>query len=246
MSSVSWVPVPDGSDFPLGNLPYGVFSIGDGPRRVGVAIGDHVIDLAPVLGDEVFDSAALNPFMARGREAWAATRRRLTDLLSDEAERPSVEPYLVPRDVAGMHLPFEVADYVDFYASEHHARNVGRILRPEGDPLTPNWKYLPVGYHGRAGTVVVSGTPIVRPSGQRKAPAEEAPTYGPSLRLDIEAEVGFVVGVPSQLGTRVPISAFRDHVFGVVLLNDWSVNMMFKFAALSATSGGQPVWGVFQ
>jgi fumarylacetoacetase len=121
-----------------------------------------------------------------------------------------------------MHLPFEVADYVDFYSFEHHALNVGRILRPDSDPLTPNWKHLPIGYHGRAGTVVVSGTPIVRPFGQRKAPGDAAPSFGPSLRLDIEAEVGFVVGVPSQLGTGVSVSAFRDHVFGVVLLNDWS------------------------
>ena len=121
-----------------------------------------------------------------------------------------------------LHLPFEVADYVDFYASEHHASNVGRIFRPDAEPLTPNWKHLPIGYHGRAGTVVVSGTPVVRPSGQRKSPSEAAPTFGPSRRLDIEAEVGFVVGVPSTLGTPVPIADFAEHVFGVVLLNDWS------------------------
>jgi fumarylacetoacetase len=122
-----------------------------------------------------------------------------------------------------LHLPFEVADYVDFYASENHARNVGRIFRPDAaDSLTPNWKHLPIGYHGRSGTVVVSGTDVVRPSGQRKAPADAAPVFGPSVRLDIEAEVGFVVGTPSALGSPVGLGDFREHVFGLCLLNDWS------------------------
>jgi fumarylacetoacetase len=121
-----------------------------------------------------------------------------------------------------MHLPVEVADYVDFYSSQHHAENLGKMFRPDSAALTPNWKHLPIGYHGRAGTVQVSGTPVVRPSGQRKAPSDDAPTFGPSQRLDIEAEVGFVVGVPSQLGSPVPISGFADHVFGVCLVNDWS------------------------
>jgi fumarylacetoacetase len=121
-----------------------------------------------------------------------------------------------------LHLPFTVADYVDFYCSLDHASNVGRIFRPDAEPLLPNWRHLPIGYHGRAGTVVVSGTPVVRPCGQRRPPGAEAPTFGPSVRLDIEAEVGFVVGVGSPLGERVPIEAFADHVFGVVLLNDWS------------------------
>ncbi|CAM5595437.1 fumarylacetoacetase [Streptomyces tanashiensis] len=121
-----------------------------------------------------------------------------------------------------LHLPYEVADYVDFYASEHHATNVGRIFRPDGDALTPNWKHLPIGYHGRAGTVVVSGTDVVRPSGQRKAPSDPAPVFGPSIKLDIEAEVGFLVGTPSELGRPVPLADFREHVFGLTLLNDWS------------------------
>jgi fumarylacetoacetase len=121
-----------------------------------------------------------------------------------------------------MHLPVEVADYVDFYSSQHHAENLGRMFRPDSEPLTPNWKHLPIGYHGRAGTVQVSGTPVLRPSGQRKAPTDDAPTFGPSQRLDIEAEIGFVVGTPSELGTRVPLSAFPDHVFGVCVVNDWS------------------------
>jgi fumarylacetoacetase len=121
-----------------------------------------------------------------------------------------------------LRLPFEVGDYVDFYASEHHATNLGRMFRPGSEPLTPNWKHLPIGYHGRSGTVVASGTPIRRPHGQRRAPDEAAPTFGPSRRLDIEAEVGFVIGVPSRLGQPVPVDAFDEHVFGVCLVNDWS------------------------
>jgi fumarylacetoacetase len=121
-----------------------------------------------------------------------------------------------------LHLPVAVGDYVDFYASEHHASNLGRLLRPDGEPLMPNWKHLPVGYHGRAGTVVVSGTDVVRPCGQRTAPDDPAPTYGPTRRLDIEAELGFVVGVGSQLGERIEVDGFAEHVFGAVLVNDWS------------------------
>jgi fumarylacetoacetase len=148
-------------------------------------------------------------------------RAWLTGLLTDEAARDLVEPHLVPVDEVTLGMPFEVADYVDFYCSIEHASNVGRILRPDDEPLKPNWRHLPVGYHGRAGTVVVSGTPVRRPSGQRPE-AGGAPSFGPSRRLDIEAEVGFVVGSPTVLGEPVPTSAFADHVFGVALVNDWS------------------------
>ncbi|WP_129667568.1 fumarylacetoacetase [Phytoactinopolyspora endophytica] len=220
--TTTWVPVPEDSPFPIQNLPYGVYTHGDQAARVGVAIGDFVLDLAAVLHDDVFARPSLNAFLASGRARWAEVRRRLTDLLTREEHRPAVEPHLTPRADARLHLPIDVADYVDFYASEHHAANVGRIFRPGGDPLTPNWKHLPIGYHGRAGTVVVSGTPIVRPSGQRKPAEAPAPSYGPSTRLDIEAEVGFVVGAPSGLGTQVSASEFGDHVFGAVLVNDWS------------------------
>jgi fumarylacetoacetase len=219
---VSWVPVSLDSPFPIQNLPYGVFSVAGGPARVGVAIGDHVLDLAPALGDDQFASPSLVPFLGRGRAAWAETRARLVGLLSDERYEGTVRPHLVPRPDVRLHLPFEVADYVDFYASLDHASNVGRIFRPDEEPLKENWRHLPVGYHGRAGTVVVSGTPIVRPAGQRRPPGSEAPTFGPSTRLDIEAEVGFVVGVGSPLGEPVAVDAFAEHVFGVVLVNDWS------------------------
>ncbi len=201
--------------FGLDNLPYGVFSTPGAAPRVGVRLGDNVVDLAALLDDATFAASSLNPFLAQGPDRWAAVRERVTALLGDDAAGH-------PLDEVTLHLPFEVADYVDFYASEHHATNLGRLFRPDAEPLMPNWKHLPVGYHGRAGTVVVSGTDVVRPCGQRKAPDEPAPTFGPSRRLDIEAELGFVVGVGSPLGTRIAVDAFADHVFGAVLVNDWS------------------------
>jgi len=220
--------VPTGSDFPVQNLPYGIFARPGELRRVGVAIGEHVLDVAAlsVAGvldrPEWFAAGTLNAFLAAGRQAWQATRRRLTELLTDDALRPFVEPYLVPASEVALHLPIDLGDFVDFYSSIEHATNIGRIFRPDAEPLMANWRHLPIGYHGRAGTVVVSGTPVVRPCGQRKPPGGAPPTYGPSERLDIEAEVGFVVGTPSTLGARVSTSDFNDHVFGVVLVNDWS------------------------
>jgi len=216
---VSVVDIHRLSPFGLANLPYGVFSVPGRPARAGVRVGDSVLDLAVALRDEVFDGPALNPFLAQGPARWAAVRRQLTELIT-AGDVPAAAIH--PVAAAELRLPFEVADYVDFYASEHHAANLGRLLRPGAEPLLPNWRHLPAGYHGRAGTVVVSGTGIVRPSGQRKGPADPAPVFGPSVRLDIEAEVGFVIGVGSPLGTPVPVSAFADHVFGAVLVNDWS------------------------
>ncbi|MDJ1133738.1 fumarylacetoacetase [Streptomyces iconiensis] len=212
------------------NLPYGLFTTADDPghRRVGVRYGARVLDAGAAAAAhgsphaELLRQPSLNPLMAAGRHVWQAVRGALRSWLTDEAHREATERHLIPLDEVTLHLPFEVADYVDFYASEHHATNVGRIFRPDGDALTPNWKHLPIGYHGRAGTVVVSGTPVVRPQGQRKPPSEPLPLFGPSQRLDIEAEVGFVVGTPSAQGTAVGLPDFRDHVFGVTLLNDWS------------------------
>jgi fumarylacetoacetase len=204
--------VSDG--FGLDHLPYGVFSIGDEPARVGVRFGDQVVDAHRLTGREELREPTLNAFMALGPSSWREVREQLVEQVP-EAES-------VPLSDVALHLPFDVADYVDFYASEQHATNVGRIFRPDGDALTPNWKHLPIGYHGRAGTVVVSGTDVRRPSGQRKAPDEQAPDYGPSRRLDIEAELGFVVGTGTPLGSPVSPSEFADHVFGVTPLNDWS------------------------
>jgi fumarylacetoacetase len=219
---VTCLDLPADTGFGPDNLPYGVFSTPGTSPRTGVAIGDRVLDLAAATHDPVHATGSLNAFMARGPAAWAAVRSRLQELIGDAAHRGVVEPHLLPRDAVTMHLPVEVADYVDFYSSRHHAENLGRILRPDGEPLPPNWTHLPIGYHGRAGTVRVSGTPVVRPSGQRKAPRDDVPTFGPTQRLDIEAEVGFVVGMPSTLGEPVPLRAFPDHVFGACLVNDWS------------------------
>jgi fumarylacetoacetase len=219
---MSWLDLPADSGFGLDNLPYGVFSTRGTARRTGVAVGDRVLDLVAVTGDSVHATGSLNAFLARGPRAWAELRGQLTDWLTDAAHRGAVEPHLVPRDDVTMHLPVAVADYVDFYSSQHHAENLGRMFRPDSAALTPNWKHMPIGYHGRAGTVQISGTPVVRPAGQRKASADDSPTFGPSQRLDIEAEVGFVVGMPSELGQPVPLAAFGEHVFGICLVNDWS------------------------
>lgn len=203
--------------FRLANLPYGVFEPAGGPARCGVRFGDRVLDLAAALDDPVFAAGSLNGFMAQGRDTWARVRERVTDMLGN-----GYTQHLYPLADVTLRLPFTPGDYVDFYASEHHATNVGRIFRPDGDALTPNWKHLPIGYHGRSGTIVLSGTPVIRPCGQRKPAGAARPVYGASRRLDFEAEVGFVVGTGSELGSRVSVDDFGDHVFGVFLLNDWS------------------------
>ncbi len=194
-------------------MSYGVFSLGSSEPRVGWRIGNGVVDLAEAGLGEVFRAPSLNAFMEQGRGAWSETLVAI-DALPD--------PTLVPLEEVDLHLPFEVGDYVDFYSSIEHATTMGRMFRPQGEPLLPNWRWLPVGYHGRGGTIVPSGTPIVRPCGQVKAPDADEPTYGASKRLDIELELGFVVGVGSTLGEQVSTDGFRDHVFGVVLVNDWS------------------------
>ncbi|MGW2596772.1 fumarylacetoacetase [Streptomyces klenkii] len=212
--------LPEGDPFGADTLPYGVFTTADAPDRprIGVRYGDSVLDAAAAAAAHgsahagLLAAPTLNPLLAAGRPVWRAVRAEVRSWLADGPFHPLSEVTL--------HLPFEVADYVDFYSSEHHATNVGRIFRPDGDALTPNWKHLPIGYHGRAGTVVVSGTDIVRPQGQRKAPADALPAFGPSRRLDIEAEVGFVVGTPAN--APVGLADFREHVFGVCLVNDWS------------------------
>ena len=217
-----WLDLPSDTGFGLDNLPLGIFATGGGKPRTGVRIGDHVLDLWEWSHDEDHRTGSLNAFLARGPGRWAELRRDLRTALTDETFRDGTEPCLVPIDDVTMHLPIEVADYVDFYSSRQHAENVSRMFRPDSPQLPANWASLPIGYHGRAGTVQVSGTPVVRPSGQRKAPDDDAPTLGPSRRLDVEAEVGFVVGTPSELGRPVPLGAFPDHVFGVCLVNDWS------------------------
>jgi fumarylacetoacetase len=233
-TAACWVEVPAGSHFPVQNLPYGVFAPPGGGPRVGVAIGDQVLDLAGLASAGLlaggglaaapgwFDSPALNGFMAAGPAAWQAVRGRLTGLLTDARHRDRVEPHFARQDAVDLRLPFEVADYVDFYSSRDHASTVGEILRPGSPPLHRNWLHLPVGYHGRAGTVSVSGTPVIRPHGQYLPTGGAAPEFGPTRRLDFEAEVGFVTGVGTRPGQRVRTGEFRQHAFGFLLVNDWS------------------------
>lgn len=243
----SWVSCQAGSPFPVSNLPYGVFTTQTDPQRsrIGVAIGDFVVDAGALAEAQrlpyaaALESPTLNPFMALGPAVWDDFRTCLTAWLTDDVYRPLVEPLLVPLADARLRLAFEVADYVDFYSSEHHATNLGRLLRPRQPPLHPNWKHLPVGYHGRAGTVRPSGTPVLRPRGQC-LPAEGAPPIvGPSQRLDFEAEVGFIIGAGSELGRPVPQEDFASHVFGVCLVNDWSARdiQAWEYAPLGPLLG---------
>ncbi|MGW7296404.1 fumarylacetoacetase [Streptomyces sp. NPDC054829] len=219
MTSTTRLTVPADSLFGLTNLPYGVYSVPGQEPRIATRYGDHVIDLALLLDDDVFARPSLNDFMAQGHARWVEVRATLTERLRGDIPVSAVHDL----DTVTLHLPFEVADYVDFYASEHHASNLGRLFRPDNpDPLMPNWKHLPVGYHGRAASIVVSGTDIIRPCGQRKGPQDPAPVFGPSTRLDIEAELGFVVGTGNAMGDSIPAEEADRHIFGVVLFNDWS------------------------
>jgi fumarylacetoacetase len=223
----SWVDSAEGSDFPIENLPLGIFSVGQRRRKSGVAIGDFVLDLvgiADLLDEEWRDDLSqpvLNSWLARGHEAQRALRERLTELLSDERHRDDVEPQLIGQTEARMHVPCLVGDYTDFYVGIHHATNVGKQFRPD-NPLLANYKYVPIGYHGRASSVRASGEPVIRPSGQRKAADAEAPEYGPSRRLDYELELGMWIGRGNELGSPIPIDEAGEHIAGYCLLNDWS------------------------
>ena len=238
----SWVPVSEGSDFPIQNLPYGVFLRGGAPPHVGVAIGGGVLDLGELalagsfddleVPAEVFLASSLNPFLALGLPAWRAVRGRVCELLGEPDRRIRDDPelarrVLVPIDEAVLLMPIEVGDYVDFYSSIEHATNLGRMFRPEGEPLLPNWRRLPVGYHGRSRTVVVSGTPIRRPHGQVEAGGEVR--WVPTSALDFELEVGFVTGPGNALGEPIPIERAAEHIFGLVLVNDWSARDVQRF-----------------
>ena len=229
----SWLLMAPDSDFSVHNLPFGVFSTGSEPARVGVAIGDQIIDMstAAQLGIfsgagaavSVFEEPVLNPLMALGRPV----ARRLREILQQQLTEADSLLYrratelLAPQAKARMHLPFAIGDYTDFYSSIHHATNVGKLFRPD-NPLMPNWKHLPVAYHGRASSVVVSGTPIRRPSGQLLPPGAEVPVFSPSQALDYELELGFVVGKNSEMGVPISVEKTEDYIFGCVLFNDWS------------------------
>jgi fumarylacetoacetase len=234
----SWLNVPAGSDFPIQNLPFGAFlRAGESAPRLGVAIGDTILDLRVVAraglleasvpeAEAIFGAPVLNRFLALGRPAWRAVRARLSALLAannrELHDAGIAAAAFIPRVGARMALPIEVADYVDFYSSREHATNLGKILRPDTEPLLPNWRWIPIGYHGRASTVVVSGTQIVRPRGQLKAASAEAPVFAPTRMLDFELELAFVTGDGPALGSAIPVVRAHEHIFGVALLNDWS------------------------
>jgi fumarylacetoacetase len=225
-----WLDIAPDDPLGLQTLPYGAYSAPRhaAQRRIGVPVGDRVLDLTTAserlmpARAHLFRAGHLGPFLAEGNLAWEHVRGEITYWLSEESYREAIEDLLVPAALAEWHLPFTVMDYADFYASEQHAMNLGRIFRPGGEPLLPNWRHLPVGYHGRSATVVVSGTPIRRPCGQTRVAGAPAPLFGPSVKLDFEAELGFVVGVETMLGESVRVGQFAEHVFGVCLVNDWS------------------------
>lgn len=230
---LSWVESANSADtfFPLNNLPYGVFSTEGTDPRCGVAIGDMILDLAAVeqaglivvTDDPLFDVPFWNGVMELGSDVWAMLRTRLTQLLEQNAlDRDRLEGFLVRQADAELHMPFVVSEFTDFYASKHHAMNVGTMFRGAENALPPNWLHIPIGYNGRASSVVVSGTEIVRPNGQTKAPDDEMPVFGPCKRLDFELEVGAIVGGSNPLGTPISVQQADDMIFGYVLLNDWS------------------------
>jgi fumarylacetoacetase len=226
-SLASWVESAEGSDFPVQNLPLGIFSEVKGRRRPGVAIGDYILDLGAItdLLDEEWrgdlSQPVLNAWLSRGPGPQRALRERLSELLTDERYRDDVEPRLIGQSEVRMHVPCLIGDYTDFYVGIHHATNVGKQFRPD-NPLLPNYKYVPIGYHGRASSVRASGEDVIRPKGQQKPPDAEAPEYGPSRRLDYELELGLWIGRGNELGEPIPIGEAEEHIAGWSLLNDWS------------------------
>lgn len=234
----TWLNISPDSDFSIHNLPFGIFSVDGGLKRVGVAIGNFVIDLkiAHSLGvftkmeidQEVFAREYLNDFIALGKPVTNQIRIKLQQHLSDNSSPLKNSDALVPMDKVTMHLPVKVGDYTDFYSSIEHATNVGKMFRDPENALLPNWKHLPVGYHGRASSIVVSGVDIHRPKGQTKPP-EGDPVYGPSQRMDFELEMAFIVGKSTELGDQISTGNAMDHIFGMVLFNDWSARDIQKW-----------------
>jgi fumarylacetoacetase len=228
----TWIHIPQNSDFSIHNLPYGMF-MRDNIPRPGVAIGDSIIDLHACcklglfaeLGFDtsVFESTVLNEFIDCGKDVWSRLREYLTVQLSSEGALYEFrEKAIITRLNTQMCMPVKIGDYTDFYSSIEHASNLGKLFRPDSEPLLPNWRHIPVGYHGRASSIVISGTPITRPSGQSKAPTADAPSFGKSKRLDIELEMAYIIGKSTQLGKPISIENAEDHIFGKVIFNDWS------------------------
>lgn len=236
----SWVEIPKNSDFPIQNLPYGIFDAGKG-ARAGVAIGNHILDLAEVaqlgsfdeigINKAVFEQKTLNDFIALGKKVWTATREQIFSLLSEGNQeiQPNKATVLVEMAKAKMLMPVQVGDYTDFYSSIEHATNVGIMFRGKDNALMPNWRHIPVGYHGRASSIVVSGTDIHRPKGQTMPPEAEKPIFGASKRMDFELEMAFIVGKETKLGDNISTKEAEDHIFGFTVFNDWSARDIQKW-----------------
>ena len=240
----SWVDIPTNSDFPIQNIPFGIFKTEYLDAGAGVAIGDHVLDLVYLhehgyfdgmdLPAGVFNQDYLNSFIALGRSKTGAVRNRIAELLEEsntelKGNKADVEMCLIPMEEVEMLMPVKVGDYTDFYSSEQHAYNVGCMFRDPDNALLPNWKHIPVGYHGRASSIVVSGTDIIRPAGQTKEPDAAVPSFGPTKRLDFELEMAFITGKSNKMGETVSTKNAEDHIFGFVLFNDWSARDVQKW-----------------
>ncbi len=240
----SWVSDANKGDFPIQNLPFGVFSVGDARPRLGVAIGSKVLDLQVLhthgllaelnIEQGVFASQSINELLQLGKPVWRALRQRISDLLNADNDQlrdnSSIRgEALHEQSAVTMHMPVRVGDYTDFYSSREHATNVGTMFRDPANALLPNWLHLPVGYHGRASSIVVSGTPVRRPCGQTKADDAAAPGFGPSRLLDFELEMAFITGDGKPLGERISTAEADDHIFGMVLFNDWSARDIQKW-----------------
>ena len=237
----TWVPVPENSDFSIYNLPYGAYQFPDGTKSFGIAIGDSIVDLNRLqqthlldkvgLPEDIFQHEYLNDFIALGKSTWSALRARIQALLTDGNEelKSRVDVVLLKQSEVTMRLPVSVGDYTDFYSSIEHATNVGCMFRDPENALLPNWRHLPVGYHGRASSIYISGTPIHRPEGQRLPKGETQPTFGPSQLLDIELEMAFIVGKNTYQGDHINTKEADDAIFGMVLFNDWSARDIQKW-----------------
>lgn len=240
----SWVEVSKDSDFSIQNLPYGIFSTKGKSPRAGVAIGDYIVDLTEIqsaqlfkelnLPERIFDHPILNDFMALGKEVTVPVRERISELLQDDNQELQgndqlKEHALIPQKEAIMHLPIRVGDYTDFYSSESHATNVGTMFRDPDNALLPNWKHIPVGYHGRASSIVISGTPLHRPKGQTIAPDAKNPDFGPAKLVDFELEMAFITCGGNTLGDAIPTKEAENYIFGFTLFNDWSARDIQKW-----------------
>ncbi|WP_296620947.1 fumarylacetoacetase [Marivirga sp.] len=240
----SWVAIAEDSDFPIQNLPYGIFSTKGKSPRAGVAIGDYILDLTEVqsaqlfkeinLPERIFDHPILNDFMDLGKEVTVPVRERISELLQDDNQELQgndqlKEHALIPQKEATMHLPIRIGDYTDFYSSESHATNVGTMFRDPDNALLPNWKHIPVGYHGRASSIVISGTPLHRPKGQTIAPDAKNPDFGPAKLVDFELEMAFITCGGNTLGDAIPTKEAENYIFGFTLFNDWSARDIQKW-----------------